>query len=94
MGHVGAVNQIEDVRKTMTHLPRGLFHTVNRTEREEALGEKRNHQSSQFFGEMSNRAVSPPQMRILCLSSQLNAMQPTSRHKECENIILKTEEDV
>lgn len=89
--HVAGINWIEDVRKTMTHLPQGLFHTANWTEREKGLREKKNHQSSQFCGEMSKGAVSPPQMRIHCLSSQLNTVQPTSCRKERENVTLKKE---
>lgn len=51
-----------------------------------ALGEKQNHQSSHFFGEMSKGSVSALQMRLLCLSSQLNTVWPTSYHKERETI--------
>lgn len=40
---------------------------------------------------MSKEAVSPVQMRILCLSSQLNTVWPTSHHKERETITLNSQ---
>lgn len=59
--HADAVNWIEDVRKQwLTRC--GVFSS-------RPLKRKKNHQSSQFFGEMSMGAVSPLQMRILSVKS-------------------------
>lgn len=81
--HMATVNWIEDVWKDNDSLAAGSFSSLwTGRNRKRPLGEAQNHQSTQFFGEMSKGAVSPPQMRILCLSSQLNTVRPTSRHKE------------
>lgn len=54
--HVGTANWIENARKTMTHLPLALIHTVSWTgwgeeEGETALGEKQHHKRTRIFGE-------------------------------------------
>lgn len=64
--HGAAVNWTEDVGKTMTVMLRSRFHARKWTGKETALKEEGNAGGSQVSGETSKRAISPPQMRLLC----------------------------
>lgn len=64
--HGATVNWTEDVGKTMTAMLLRHFHVRKWTGNKTVLREEGNAGGSQVSGETSKRAISPPQMRLLC----------------------------
>lgn len=78
---VGAVNWIEDVRKTMSHSPQALIRTVNWTEWGKGPGRKtKPSKQSGLGGNVKRGCITTTNENTL--SSQPSMAQPSSRHKD------------